>query len=911
MLNESKINILTIDKANKRYSRIDNLGNITMYSRRGESADEYQFGLIGLTPDEAKIGYNDGMYQIKNNIIINKDGINLSVENSDSGNKTSIALHDDNIKINGGSELQMSSGKDVYINGPNGIILNSQGDINLNGEVLVNGGPLHDVIADAITTHDDNNNAHESIQNRIDIVEDDISRLEDKVANDIPEAISSLQSKVNKNIVLPTWNASTYTLSFKTTDSTGSLVIDLPLESLAKDLDFDPLTNELIIYKQDGTTLRISMSALIDIYTGGQTAEITTSVSTGKVITSTLRDNSIAMSRLTTALQDLINGKVDKVNAVTGVKGNAESTYRTGNVNLTADNVGAENRYIISSSGLADYVQYVIPLICTDNTNIGANATISGRLFGKRINGSITFDTDLISFEKIYNSSLARFSWISLIGTTLKPCKFTYNGLIYYGICTTDTSSHFGYIELIGTLMKQTIGQENILKIINYYNINTLEVINVEVKNSLELLTANITGAQEIFSYNNFNTYGYLRENNQRVYNPNNKPTPADIGAQPTLVSGTNIKTINNQSLLGSGNINVSGSLPVDNDGNIFLNNNDKKIILKSISQQDEVESNVTISKDSIENSVGSWSSFKQTNFKQTLDGFVLEAIDADDGTKSIFEIDTDGVKVNNHSIMPLVDVGGQETYNKGGIEFDINGYKTPNVVYENVSIHDNWYIKLRNGERLSLTELGDNRNVTMRVFENKENWNIEYIDIVAGDRMGLKEPKIYSLARKDTPTGRYADTQFDWEWLNEPVSVEPEWDWVTRDITNLNIVNEREAILDIRSLSKGDSYLLGIADIRRLIIPFRATEILEIQDYKGNVLGGFYINTYSGHLIIEDFVSYFNIYIINGNRELSEPFIINVTDDFDPNLYARFYDRYENLTIGNIINQIQIRRQK
>ena len=35
--------------------------------------------------------------------------------------------------------------------------------------------------------------------------------------------------------------------------------------------------------------------------------------------------------------------------------------------------------------------------------------------------------------------------------------------------------------------------------------------------------------------------------------------TPANIGAQPALVSGTNIKTINNQSLLGSGNISISG----------------------------------------------------------------------------------------------------------------------------------------------------------------------------------------------------------------------------------------------------------------------------------------------------------------------------------------------------------------
>ena len=35
--------------------------------------------------------------------------------------------------------------------------------------------------------------------------------------------------------------------------------------------------------------------------------------------------------------------------------------------------------------------------------------------------------------------------------------------------------------------------------------------------------------------------------------------TAANIGAQSTLVSGENIKTINNTSLLGSGNISISG----------------------------------------------------------------------------------------------------------------------------------------------------------------------------------------------------------------------------------------------------------------------------------------------------------------------------------------------------------------
>lgn len=37
-------------------------------------------------------------------------------------------------------------------------------------------------------------------------------------------------------------------------------------------------------------------------------------------------------------------------------------------------------------------------------------------------------------------------------------------------------------------------------------------------------------------------------------------PSPAEIGAQPNLVSGTNIKTVNGNSLLGSGNIEIRGA---------------------------------------------------------------------------------------------------------------------------------------------------------------------------------------------------------------------------------------------------------------------------------------------------------------------------------------------------------------
>lgn len=51
--------------------------------------------------------------------------------------------------------------------------------------------------------------------------------------------------------------------------------------------------------------------------------------------------------------------------------------------------------------------------------------------------------------------------------------------------------------------------------------------------------------------------------------------TAVEVGAQPTLVSGTNIKTINNESLLGSGNITIQGGSSVD-----FLTSNEIDAIL-------------------------------------------------------------------------------------------------------------------------------------------------------------------------------------------------------------------------------------------------------------------------------------------------------------------------------------------
>jgi len=79
---------------------------------------------------------------------------------------------------------------------------------------------------------------------------------------------------------------------------------------------------------------------------------------------------------------------------------------------------------------------------------------------------------------------------------------------------------------------------------------------------SITLNSATISGATEswvnTWFLNKYNTSSYTPSNN---YNPATKKYVDDglTDKQDTLVSGTNIKTINNTSLLGSGNISVGG----------------------------------------------------------------------------------------------------------------------------------------------------------------------------------------------------------------------------------------------------------------------------------------------------------------------------------------------------------------
>ena len=83
---------------------------------------------------------------------------------------------------------------------------------------------------------------------------------------DLQTTLIGLSTRISATVKLPTWDDETYTLSFET-DGGATLDVDLPLESLAKDLAYDEDTKELVLTTQDDTEIRIDVSDLVDTYT--------------------------------------------------------------------------------------------------------------------------------------------------------------------------------------------------------------------------------------------------------------------------------------------------------------------------------------------------------------------------------------------------------------------------------------------------------------------------------------------------------------------------------------------------------------------------------------------------------------------------------------------------------------------
>lgn len=172
---------------------------------------------------------------------------------------------------------------------------------------------------------------------------------------------------------------------------------------------------------------------------------------------------------------------------VTGVKGNSESNYRQGNVNLTAANIGAAKYEGLGSFN--DYIRIVIALCKTTNQNVGSDSWFDGEIVRQRVNGLVPNYVAKVVFNDTYSTAYgAQYSLLSNYENTSKAklgatsgfraCTFTYNNNRYAGLEFYQTqAAYFECTKFGGNFSPFAVG---------YYNVNTGTVLNSEIADSIQ-----------------------------------------------------------------------------------------------------------------------------------------------------------------------------------------------------------------------------------------------------------------------------------------------------------------------------------------------------------------------------------------------------------------------------------------
>jgi len=122
--------------------------------------------------------------------------------------------------------------------------------------------------------------------------------------NDIRTLIDNLQFVKNVE-----YSSASGDVTFTYKDN-STLKVNVFVENLAKDIDYDPATHKLVITKQDGTEIKVDVSDLIDVYTGFEGTHIQVTVSNNE-IHAVLKAGTVTETELSTALLAKINGKLD------------------------------------------------------------------------------------------------------------------------------------------------------------------------------------------------------------------------------------------------------------------------------------------------------------------------------------------------------------------------------------------------------------------------------------------------------------------------------------------------------------------------------------------------------------------------------------------------------------------------
>lgn len=134
----------------------------------------------------------------------------------------------------------------------------------------------------------------------------DINLLNTLDKSSIVGAINETISSNLKNIGMPTYDDQTYKLTFKTNDG-ATMVIDLPIESLAANLDYDHDNKALLIRKEDGSVISVSVADLVDVYHGSTGNHIQITIGANNTLQATILDGSIGDDKLASVIVNKIN----------------------------------------------------------------------------------------------------------------------------------------------------------------------------------------------------------------------------------------------------------------------------------------------------------------------------------------------------------------------------------------------------------------------------------------------------------------------------------------------------------------------------------------------------------------------------------------------------------------------------
>ena len=201
-------------------------------------------------------------------------------------------------------------------------------------------------------------------------------------------------------------DASTYVVTLSLLDAAGTALstqtIDLPLESVVVSGEYDSATKEVVLTLQNGSEVRFSVADLVDGL-ASQSA-LDAEVQARQQADTTLQNNINAEATARQQADTALGTRIDDLNAtdialsvadlnatnvadgmeelvenisqitgggvVTGVKGNAETIYRTGQVNLTPANIGAA-----TSTALQNVINGTTPVAKAENATNATNAT--------------------------------------------------------------------------------------------------------------------------------------------------------------------------------------------------------------------------------------------------------------------------------------------------------------------------------------------------------------------------------------------------------------------------------------------------------------------------------------------------------------------------------------------------------